>query len=119
MKPKEFERTPRIRVACLFFPGNAVAAGFMRRLTAVLILLASSSSGHADEVTVHNVEYPSSLYGEFGVVITVASAKEKVECVAYKGGVPVGSGSAFTTAGIANVSVLVSRRSGELSVRCF
>ena len=82
------------------------------------LLVAASSVALADEVKIANIEYPSRLYGEGGIVVTVESAKEKVECVAYKDGVPVGSGSAYTTARIANVTVLMTERKGKLSVKC-
>lgn len=72
----------------------------------------------AAEATVANIEYPSRLYGEGGVVVTVETAKSKIECVAYKDGVPVGSSSGYTTAGIANVTVLITERKGALTIKC-
>ena len=69
-------------------------------------------------VKIDNIEFPSSYYGELGVVVTVESDKSKVECIAYRDGVPVGSGEAHTTARIANVSVLITKRAGELTVKC-
>jgi hypothetical protein len=72
----------------------------------------------AEEVKVHNIEYPSRLYGEGAAVVTVESPNKTVACVAYRDGVPVGSGKGRTTAGIANVTILVSQRSGEFTVKC-
>lgn len=76
------------------------------------------AAGTSSTVKIDNIEFPSSVYGELGVVVTVESDKSKVECVAYRGGVPVGSGEAYTTARIANVSILITKRTGELTVEC-
>ena len=83
-----------------------------------IVLVMAAPLALADEVNIANIEYPSRLYGEGGVVITVESAKEKVECVAYRDGVPVGSGYGYTTARIANVTVLITERKGKLTVKC-
>ena len=91
----------------------------MTRISATaLVLIATSSVVLADEVNIANIEYPSRLYGEGGVVVTVESPKPKVECVAYRDSVPVGSGSGYTTARIANVTVLMTKREGKLTVKC-
>ncbi len=73
----------------------------------------------ADEAKIHNIEYPSRLYGEHRAIVTVETNKPKIECVAYKDNIPVGSGSGYTKARIANVGVSVTRRPGRLTVRCF
>ena len=83
-----------------------------------MLLAAASVLALADEPKIHNVEFPSRLFGENAAVVTVESDKSKVECVAYRGGVPVGSGSGYTTAHIANVTVSVTQRNGELTVKC-
>jgi hypothetical protein len=75
-------------------------------------------TSRAEDVKVHNIEYPSRLYGEGGAVVTVESPNRNVTCIAYKDGVPVGSGEGRTKAGIANVTILVSQRSGKLTVKC-
>lgn len=72
----------------------------------------------SESIKVHNIEYPSRLYGNNAAIVTVESSSKKVECVAYKGGIPVGSGSGYTIANIANVSILMSERSGDLTVKC-
>lgn len=90
----------------------------IRNSVMALVLIAASPVALADEVNIANIEYPSRLYGEGGVVITIESAKKKVECVAYRDGVPVGSGSGYTTARIANVIVLMTERKGKLTVKC-
>lgn len=90
----------------------------MRKWVTVLALATIVPLAFAEEVKIANVEYPSHLYGERGVVITVESGKHKVECVTYRDGVPVGSGSGYTTARIANVTVLITERKGALTVRC-
>jgi hypothetical protein len=95
---------------------------FMRKLLGriwiALALAIAATTTHAGETKVHNIEYPSNLYGKGGVVVTVESDKPKVECVAYRDGVPVGSGSGYTTAGIANVTVLITEKQGTLTVKC-
>ncbi|WHZ30083.1 MAG: hypothetical protein OJF51_004885 [Nitrospira sp.] len=77
-----------------------------------------TTMAYAGEAKIHNIEYPSHLYGKGGVVTTVESDKPKVECVAYRDGVPVGSGSGYTTAGIANVTILITEKQGTLMVKC-
>jgi hypothetical protein len=90
----------------------------MLKWVTVFALVTAAPLALADEVKIANIEYPSHLYGERGVVVTVESAKNKVECVAYRDGVPVGSGSGYTTARIANVTVLITERKGALTVKC-
>jgi hypothetical protein len=77
-----------------------------------------SSTAAAGELRIHNIEFTSALYGEGGAVITVESASPQIECVGYKDGVPVGSGSAFTTARIGSVTVLLSSKPEEFTVKC-
>jgi hypothetical protein len=77
-----------------------------------------ASATYAGEAKIHNIEYPSHLYGKRGVVVTVENDKPKVECVAYRDGVPVGAGSGYTTAGIANVTIFITERQGTLTVKC-
>ncbi|HAU4884258.1 TPA: hypothetical protein F3L15_09535 [Aeromonas hydrophila] len=89
----------------------------MKWLTA-FALVTTGSLAQAGEVKVHNIEYPSRMYGEYRAVITVESDKSKVECVAYRDGVPVGSGSGYTTAGIANVDISVTKKEGAFTVKC-
>jgi hypothetical protein len=84
----------------------------------ILALAIVATATHAGEAKVHNIEYPSNLYGKSGVVVAVESDKPKVECVAYRDGVPVGSGSGHTTAGIANVTVFITEKQGTLTVKC-
>jgi hypothetical protein len=81
-------------------------------------LLGYASNLVAEEVKIHNIEYPTRLYGDGVVIVTVESSNKKVECIAYKGDFPVGSGSGYTTARIANVNIHISQREGELSVKC-
>lgn len=90
----------------------------MMKWIAACALVTAGTLAHAGEAKVHNIEYPSRLYGEYSAVITVESDKDKVECVAYRDGVPVGSGSGYTTAGIANVAVSVTKRAGTFTVKC-
>lgn len=90
----------------------------MNKFIGGLSLATLAAAAQAGDVKVHNVEYPSRLYGNGAVIVTVESSKSEVECVAFKGGVPVGSGRGLTTAGIANVTILISEKSGELTVRC-
>lgn len=90
----------------------------LKKWVVVLVLVTAAPLVLADDVKIANIEYPSHLYGTGGVVITVESGKSKVECVAYRDGVPVGSGSGYTTARIANVTVLITERKGELTVKC-
>ena len=73
----------------------------------------------AADVKIHNIEYPSHIYGDGVVVVTVESSMDRVECVAYRDDVPVGSGDGYTTARIANVQILITKRSGKLTVKCF
>lgn len=89
----------------------------LKWVTGLTVALAAPLALSA-EATITNVEYPSRLYGEGGVVVTVETVKSKVECVAYKDNVPVGSGSGYTTARIANVTVLLTERKGALTVNC-
>ena len=92
--------------------------GIIRNSAMALVLVATSAAALPEEVKIANIEHPSRLYGEGGVVVTVESAKKKVECVAYRDGVPVGSGSGYTTARIANVTVLMTERKGKLTIKC-
>lgn len=85
---------------------------------AVFALITAGSLAHASEAKVHNIEFPSEVYGKHAAVITVESDKSKVECVAYRDGVPVGSGSGYTTARIANVTVSVTEKKGAFTVKC-
>jgi len=88
------------------------------RFGIALALAVVATTTHAGEAKVHNIEYPSNLYGKNAVVVTVESDRPKVECVAYRDGVPVGSGSGYTTAGIANVTVPITEKQGTLTVKC-
>lgn len=90
----------------------------IQRFSAALILVVVSTTIVAGETKVHNIEYPSRLYGEGGVIVTAESDNKEVECIAYKDNVPVGSGSGFTKTRIANVTILISSRAGALTVRC-
>lgn len=90
----------------------------MLKWVTVFALATAAPLALAEEVKIANIEYPSHLYGEGGVVVTVESEKNKVECVAYRDGIPVGSGSGYTTARIANVTVLITERKGALTVKC-
>jgi hypothetical protein len=84
----------------------------------VWLVLVVEPTKAADEVKVHNVEYPSRVYGNGAAIVTVEAKKRKAECIGYKDDVPVGSGSSssYTTANIANVTVLISERSGSFTV---
>jgi len=55
---------------------------------------------------------------EGALVITVESNNNQVECIAYKGRIPVGAGIGPTTAGIANVAVLIAQKQGVLTLKC-
>ncbi len=105
-----------------FVPVYCYPAGWevkvRRYLISIMFVAVTLDAAQAEGVKIHNVEYPSALYGEGGAVITVESSKAKVECVAYKDGVPVGSGSAYTTARIANIHIMLSRRKGHFTVKC-
>ena len=94
----------------------------MKKILAVLLapamLFKCAVTTASEPVVVHNIEYPSRLYEEGAAVITVESSSYNVRCIAYKDGVPVGSGEGFTTAKIANVTVLMSEKSGKLTVKC-
>ena len=94
------------------------ARDVMRNSFGVFAIVFAGSVAYAGGVKIHNIEHPSHLYGEGGVEVTVESDKSKVECVAYRDGVPVGSGSGYTTARIANVAVLITQRKGALTVKC-
>ena len=91
----------------------------MRRyLISIMFVALTLDAAQAEGVIIHNVDYPSVTGGEGVAVITVESSKAKVECVAYKDGVPVGSASGYTTARIANVIIVLSTRKGHFTVKC-
>ena len=90
----------------------------MMKWIAACALVTAGTLAHAGETKVHNVDFPSERYGERAAEITVESDNSEVECVAYRDGVPVGSGSGYTTAGIANVTVSVTKRAGAFTVKC-
>jgi hypothetical protein len=92
----------------------------LKTIERVTILMGAAllpALAQAQTATIHNIEHPTS--GLEGLVtVTVEIATSEVACVAYRDGVPVGSGRGITIANIANVLIQITQRSGKLTVSC-
>jgi hypothetical protein len=72
------------------------------------------------DATIHNVEYPSRMFGDLSALVTVEAPVNEITCIGYKGGVPVGSATtpSYDRDVIKSLRLPVAERPGILSVRC-
>lgn len=82
---------------------------------AAVVMFSSPVMAAENYVKIHNISVNSNAITQ----VTIESNKSVVECVVYKGGVPVGSGRGYTIARIANITISTTPRKGKVTVKCF
>ncbi len=73
-------------------------------LLAAMLALNFGASAAAQENVVSHLEWESPV---LVVVVAAKTSDSKVECAAYLDGRPIGSSSAYATAGVATVRILI------------